>query len=58
MNRLSAKKSRLKKKVYIKYLENELEKMKNEIERKKNFEKILLTWSFKTRKWKNIRNFI
>ncbi len=58
MNRLSAKKSRLKKKVYIKYLENELEKMKNEIEKKKNFEKILLTWSFKTRKWKNIRNFI
>jgi hypothetical protein len=42
MNRLSAKKSRLKKKVYIKYLEDELEKMKNEIEKKRNFEKFYL----------------
>ena len=42
LNRLSAKKSRLKKKVYIKYLEDELEKMKNEIEKKRNFEKFYL----------------
>ncbi len=39
MNRISAKKSRLKKKVYIKCLEDELKKMKNEIEEKNNFEK-------------------
>ena len=42
MNRISAKKSRLKKKVYIKCLEDELEKMKNEIEQKRNFEKFYL----------------
>ena len=40
MNRISAKKSRLKKKVYIKCLEDELIKIKNEIEKKNNFEKI------------------
>ena len=39
MNRISAKKSRLKKKVYVKCLEDELKKMKNEIEEKNNFEK-------------------
>ena len=43
MNRLSAKKSRLKKKVYIKCLEDELEKMKNEVEQKRNFEKFYLS---------------
>ena len=39
MNRISAKKSRLKKKVYVKCLEDELKKIKNEIEEKNNFEK-------------------
>ena len=56
MNRLSAKKSRLKKKVYIKYLEDELEKMKNEIEKKRNFEKFYLPGVSKQENGKTLEN--
>jgi len=42
MNRISAKKSRLKKKKYINFLEEELKKNKNLIENKKKLEKYIL----------------
>ena len=57
MNRISAKKSRLKKKVYIKCLEDELIKIKNEIEKKNNFEKIYFERICKKNNEKGITNF-
>ena len=57
MNRISAKKSRLKKKVYIKCLEDELIKIKNEIEKKNNFEKIYFEGICKKDNEKGIANF-
>ena len=56
MNRISAKKSRLKKKVYIKCLEDELIKIKNEIEEKNNFEKIYFEGICKKDNGKGIEN--
>ena len=56
MNRISAKKSRLKKKVYIKCLEDELIKIKNEIEEKNNFEKIYFEGICKQDNGKGVKN--